>query len=282
MKPVIAMDIGGTVSRAALISGTDIHWRAQRSTPARAGPEAMLETMDELLREAPAAAAADAAVGVAIAGQVAEGRVSAHNPALLPGWTDYPLQARLARRWGRVVRVCNDARAAAWAEYRHGAGRGCDEFLFVTVSTGVGAGLVLGGRLHQARNGMDAELGETLLPDGRTLENLASGTALNGLARAAGRADARALFDAADAGDAAAEALLAAGIAQLARKLGDLAVLLGIARTALGGGVGLRPGYLERLQRALDGLPALYRQELRRAELGGDAGLVGAAELARC
>lgn len=276
------MDIGGSISRAALVDGTQLLWRAQCPTPAQQGPEAMLETMSSLLLEAPAAlVSSQTAVGVAMAGQVVEGTVTAHNTQLLPGWTAFPLAERLRQRWGREVRVFNDARAAAWGEHGFGAGRGCPDFMFVTVSTGVGAGLVLGGRLHLARNGMDAELGEALLPDGQTLENLASGTALNLQARQAGWVDARALFEAADAGDAAAEALVSAGVVQLARKLADVSVLLGVTRTAVGGGVGLRPGYLDRLRRALQALPALYQQELRPAELGVDAGLVGAAALAR-
>jgi N-acylmannosamine kinase len=176
--------------------------------------------------------------------------------------------------------VLNDARAAAWGEFLHGAGRGCDEFLFVTVSTGVGAGLVLNRRLHLAHNGYDAELGETLCADGRTLEAHASGAALGALARRLGHADARALFDAADAGDADAESHLRASIRQLALKLADLSVMLGVQRSAIGGGVGLRPGYLARLQEEMDRLPALYRHEMMGAELGADAGLHGVAALA--
>jgi len=278
LSKVIALDVGGTHTRAALFDEGRIVWRASVPTPGQDGPQAMVAAMAALvapLREVPAA------LGVAIAGQVHDGGcVTAHNEAILRGWQAFPLAATLRDRLDRPVRVLNDARAATWAEYLHGAGRGCDEFMFVTVSTGVGAGLVLNRRLHLARNGLDAELGDTLCADGRTLEAHASGTALGQLARSLGLASAKALCDAADARDAAAEALLREGIRELARKLADLSVLVGVQRTALGGGVGLRPGYLARLRQEMDRLPALYRHEMMSAELGADAGLHGVAALA--
>ena len=277
MSQAIALDVGGTHSRAALFEDGRIVWRASAPTPAQQGPQAMLATMVELL--APLQSV-QAPIGVAIAGQVADGRMTALNERILPGWDAYPLTQALTERLARPVRVVNDARAAAWGEYCFGAGRGCDEFLFLTVSTGVGAGLVLNRRLHLARNGFDAEIGETLTADGRTLEAHASGTALGELARQHGWDDARALCDAADAGDATAEAHLRAGIREVANKLADLTVMLGIQRSAVGGGVGLRAGYVERLREELQRLPALYRHDVRRVELGADAGLHGAAALA--
>lgn len=278
LSKVIALDIGGTHSRAALFDGREIVWRASVATPGLAGPDAMVGTMVELLRPV---SHEDAPAGVAIAGFVRGGCVTAHNTGILRDWNAFPLESELSRKLGRPVRVLNDARAAAWAEYVAGAGRGCKDFLFVTVSTGVGAGLVLNGRLHLARNGLDAELGEMLLADGQTLENHASGTAFGEMAKRLGLADARALFDAADAGDERAEALLRTGIRELTAKLADLSVMLGIERTAIGGGVGLRAGYVERLREELHRLPRLYHHEIMRAELGADAGLHGVAALVR-
>ncbi|HMC15641.1 MAG TPA: ROK family protein [Albitalea sp.] len=278
MDRVIVFDVGGTHTRAALFDGGRIAWRAAAATPGLQGPDAVVATMADLiapLHDVPAR------IGVAIAGQVQGGCVTAHNQNILRGWHVFPLALSLASRLGRPVQVLNDARAAAWGEYRFGAGQGCSEFAFVTVSTGVGAGFVLSGRLHLAKNGFDAELGETLCSDGRTLEAHASGTALAELARREGHADAKALCDAADRGDAGAEARLRAGIRELALKLADLTVLLGVQRSAIGGGLGLRPGYLARLREEMDRLPALYRHEMMSAELGADAGLHGVAALAR-
>lgn len=273
----IAFDIGGTNSRIALIDGGAIVWRDEAATPAAGGPQAMVRQMAELFRPLRDLAAP---VGVAITGQVEHGCVTAHNSALLPGWDRYPLHHELAHALERPVRVVNDARAAAWGEYLFGAGRDIDEFLFLTVSTGVGAGLVLNKRLHLACNGFDAEIGEMPMADGTTLEFHASGTALGRLAALHGYAGAKALCDAADAGDSRAEELYVGGIQQIAHKLADLAVMLGIQRVALGGGVGLRPGYDERLRVEMMRYPAIYRYQIARAELGHDAGLHGVAALA--
>lgn len=269
---VIALDVGGTHSRAALIDHGRIVERHQRPTPARDGPAAVVAALDELI--APWRHEPSLPIGVAIAGFVVDGCVTAH--AGLPGWDAYPLAARLGELHRRRVHVINDARAAAWGEYRHGAGGSSHEFCFVTVSTGVGAGLVLGGRLHLAGNGLDAELGETLA-DGRPMEEQASGTALDRIARTLGLAHAGALCDAAEAGHAGADAALRRAADVLAAKLADLSVLLGITRTAVGGGLGLRASYLSRLQEAMRAMPPLCRHELVPAALGADAGLHGVA-----
>lgn len=276
-KKAIAFDIGGTNSRIALIDGGAITWRDETATDAADGPHAMVEQMTALFRPL---RDLDVPIGVAITGQVEDDCVTAHNSTVLPEWQRYPLRCELVHALGRPVRIVNDARAAAWGEYLFGAGRGIDEFLFLTVSTGVGGGLVLNKRLHLARNGFDAEIGEMPMPDGTTLEYHASGTALGRLAAQHGYASAKALCDAADAGDLRAEGLYQGGIQEIARKLADLAVMLGIQRVALGGGVGLRPGYVERLRTEMMRYPAIYRYQILRAELGHDAGLHGAAAFA--
>ncbi|HEX7644125.1 MAG TPA: ROK family protein [Burkholderiaceae bacterium] len=277
MNQFIALDIGGSKSRIALIENGRIAWRNDAETPRAYGPAAMLEQMlalHEPLRTL------YAPIGVAITGQIVDGCVTAHNSAVLPGWRNYPLRRELSAALGRPVAVVNDARAAAWGEYLQGAGRGLSEFLFLTVSTGVGAGLVLNGRLHLAKNGFDAEIGEMSMLDGATLEDHASGTALGRYAAQLGYAGAKELCDAADAGDKRAEDIYMHGIREIARKLADLAVMLGIERVALGGSVGLRPGYLERLRREMQTFRPIQRYEIARAMLGADAGLHGAAALA--
>lgn len=278
MTTVIAFDVGGTNSRIAMIADGKIVTRDEAATPSKDGPEALVERLAELFKPY---VTSDAPIGIAITGQIVDGCVTAHNPNLLPGWQNFPLRATLSKTFGRPVHLINDARAGAWGEYLYGSGRGCDEFLFLTVSTGVGAGLILNRRLHLAHNGFDAEIGEMKTADGVTLEEHASGSALSRQAALHGYGDAKALCDAADGGDEKAEALLQHGITEIAKKLADMAVMLGIQRVAIGGGLGLRPGYLERLQRTMMTYPPIYRYELVRAELGHDAGLVGVAALAQ-
>lgn len=277
LHSVIAFDIGGSQSRIALFEQGQLIWRNQAPTPSQLGPDAMVETIVKLYRPF---AQKSLPVGVAITGQLTQGRVTGHNVDVMPGWQSYPLQAVLTERLQQPVQIYNDARAAAWGEYQFGTGAQCSEFLFLTVSTGIGAGLVLNGRLHIAANGFDAEIGEMLLADGVTLENYASGTALGHLAQRNGFDSAKHLCDAADAGDVKANELYQSGIAEVAKKLTDLAVMLGIQRAAVGGSVGLRSGYLERLRSEMQRYPAMYQFELVPAALGADAGLFGVAALA--
>ena len=272
----VVFDVGGTNSRIALFENGQISWRDQLITPAQAGPDATIELMAQLF--APLGDL-QAPVCVAVTGQVADGCVTAHNPAILSNWQQFPIQQRLSERLKLPVRLINDARAAAWGEYLYGSGQGLDEFLFLTVSTGVGAGLILNGRLHIAKNGFDAEIGEMRCADGKTLEDHASGTALGRLALQYRYSNAKLLCDAADSGDSQANTLYQNGIREIAAKLADLAVMLGIQRVAVGGSVGLRPGYLARLDAEMKKYPSIYQIELVAAQLGHDAGLFGAANL---
>lgn len=277
--PFLALDIGGTSIRAALVQGGEVGQRQQVATPQPAGPDAVIAAAVALAR--PLTRQPLAGVGVACAGAIRGGVVQSTAEHIFPGWAGTPLAKRLERELAQPVAVLNDARAAAWGEAQAGAGRGVPDFAFVTVSTGIGAGLVLGGRLHLAGNGLDAELGSTLVQtqagEPRSLEAEAAGRALDEQARRLGWADARALCDAAEAGDPLAQAAYRRSAALLAWKLVDLATLLGVTHVALGGSVGLRPGYRERVRRALADLPARARPEVMPAELGADAGLVGAA-----
>ena len=272
----VVFDVGGTNSRIALFENGQITWRDQLSTPAMAGPDATIDIMAHLFA---ALGNLQAPIAVAVTGQVVDGCVTAHNPDILSNWHSYPLQQRLSDRLKQPVRLINDARAAAWGEYLYGSGQGLSEFLFLTVSTGIGAGLILNRRLHLAQNGFDAEIGEMRCADGRTLEQHASGTALGQLALQYRYSNAKMLCDAADRGDVQADTLYQNGIREVAAKLADLAVMLGIQRVAVGGSVGLRDRYLERLGAEMAQFPDMYRLELVEAQLGHDAGLFGAANM---
>ncbi|GGL87745.1 N-acetylmannosamine kinase [Deinococcus aerolatus] len=283
---LLALDIGGTSMRAALMEGGRITRRAEVRTPKPSVPDAVIGAA--LALAAPFAASA-AAVGVACAGAVAAGNVTATATHTFPGWTDIPLAQRIGAGLTLRCTALNDARAAAWGEFAAGTGQGASEFMFVTVSTGVGAGLVLGGRLHLAGNGLDAELGFVSVPalwrrgvgvaplgELGPLEFETSGTALGAQALALGLADTRALADAAETGHAPADEAYRRSAALIAWKIADVAALLGVTRVALGGSVGLRTGYLERVRDSLEHFPARYQSEVVHAELGADAGLIGA------
>jgi len=283
---LLALDIGGTSMRAALLQEGHLTRRVEARTPKPSTPDAVIAAALEL--SAPLAPAA-AAVGVACAGAVASGRVTATAAHTFPGWSDIALADRLSAGLSLPCSALNDARAAAWGEYAAGAGRGASEFMFVTVSTGVGAGLVLGHQLHLAANGLDAELGFVSVPAEWTagqavpplgelgpLEFETSGTALGLQARHLNLPDARALADAAESGNETADAVYRRSAALIAWKVADIAALLGVTRVALGGSVGLRGGYLARVRESLALFPARYQPHVVHAELGADAGLIGA------
>lgn len=286
-SPLLALDIGGTSIRAALVQGSQVLERQEAATPKPATPDAVIAAALELALPLSSHARA---VGVACAGAVARGRVTATAAHTFPGWTDIPLTEALAGKLDLPCTALNDARAAAWGEYIAGAGQGSTEFMFVTVSTGVGAGLILGGQLHLAANGLDAEIGFVSVPAHwgpgihipplgllGPLEFETSGTALGVRAQTLGFSSTRALCDAAETGDPRAEAEYQHSAALLAWKLADVAALLGITRVALGGSVGLRSGYLDRVRASLGHFPERYQPEVVHAQQGADAGLLGAA-----
>lgn len=277
-QPVLALDVGGTKSAAALVRAGRILARVEVPTDRAGGPDSWLAAI--------AAAAAPWAgrytrCAAAVSGLVVAGTWSAVNPQVLPVPPGFPLVHRLETLFGVPSCALNDAQAAAWGEHVHGAGVGRD-LVFVTVSSGIGGGIVLGGRLLRGDRGLAGHLGQVDGGHGARLEARASGFALARAAAAAGRdADARAVFAAAASGEAWATAALAQASAALAAALRDVQMLVDPELVVIGGGVGLAPGFLAALDTALG--PAaqdVARPRLVAAALGHDAGLIGAAEFA--
>lgn len=275
-----AVDLGGTKTAAARIKDGQVVARLQKATDAGADLEAQVGVIAELLAEL--GYAHGEPLGIAVTGRVdRHGDWHAINTGTLRGISAAPLGATLRARFGARAHCANDAAAAALAEARLGGGRGAYNFAYLTVSTGVGGGLVLGGRLIDSGNGLAGHVGfvgtrfgDQLCGSGRfgTVESVAGGRAI---AAAAGLPDARAVFE--DGGFVAIVDRAAAAIAGL---VGDLTSILGLDRVALGGSIGLAPGFLPRVLRHLEGEPALFRPELMPAELTHDSGLIGALLIA--
>jgi N-acylmannosamine kinase len=275
-----AVDLGGTKTAVARIADGKVAERLQQTTDAGAHLEAQLAAIEALLGQI--GYQRGEPLGVAVAGRIdRDGNWHAVNTDTLRSITAAPLGARLKERFGFKARAANDASAAALAEARLGAGQGAYNFAYLTVSTGVGGGLVLGGRLIESSNGLaghvgfiSSQLGETRCGSGRmgTVESVAGGRAI---AAAAGLPDARAVF--ADGGHAPIVERSAAAVARL---IADLTSILGLDRVAVGGSIGLAPGYLGRVLDHLEEEPALFRPQVVRASLGHDSGLVGALLLA--
>jgi glucokinase len=184
-RTVLALDVGGTKLAAASVDeGGRVRSQSSRPTPAAASGDELLAT---LLEAAAAVAQGDeVAVGVGSGGPMTRGG-EAVSPLNIPGWRDFPLRARLADALALPVWIDNDAKALALGEAWKGAGRGETDFIAMVVSTGVGGGIVLDGRLLDGADGNAGHIGHVIVePDGRPcacgsrgcLEAEVSGTAI--------------------------------------------------------------------------------------------------------
>lgn len=197
IEVALAIDLGGTELRAALVDrdGKILAFAAV-PTQAQAGPEVVIGQIEALAATVHAEAPELSILGVGIGapGPLDPLAGIAVGPPTLAGWHDVPLADILGRRLGLPVRLENDANAAALGEWRFGAGHGVRSLVFVTVSTGIGGGVVADGRILHGRRGLAAEIGHmTITNEGERcvcgvvgcFEAIASGTALGRRANAA-------------------------------------------------------------------------------------------------
>jgi N-acylmannosamine kinase len=284
-EAVLAIDIGGTKIAFAEVIGNRVSNRRQIPTPRSGGGDALVDAIAAEIKSVRPARFAVATTGI-----VSDGMLTALNPVTLPIEDRYPLTARLTSATGMNPVVVNDAQAAAWGEYTFGAGRGCRSFMFVTVSTGVGGGLVFGGRLQIGAVGLAGHVGHMTVPGGLgcgcgrhgCLETIASGTSIaRRFSELAGRqVGAPAVFDAAASGDAEADSVIEDAAAALAQAFGNAVAATDVDRIAIGGGVGLAPGFLERVRKHVGQLPDIFQRPIVAAQAGNDAGMIGVARLA--
>ena len=280
-KPILAIDLGGTKLLLALVDGATVVDQIEAPTERAAGPEAWVLQMAVMARRW--AGQFDHA-GISVTGQVQDNLWQALNPETraIPG--RFALLQAAETALGVPVTLCNDAQAAAWGEYVHGAGQGKD-MVFVTVSTGIGGGVVAGGRLLLGRGGVAGNFGQVLpLPDGPD-NRFESGTSGRWIAAEGAKLgledDARAVFTAAAAGYTAAEDILQTSARRVARLCHGLQLILDPHVTIIGGGIGLAPGYMDRMAACTALLQPLVRPSLVLAALGKDAGVIGVADLSR-
>lgn len=200
---IIAIDLGGTQLRAALCTpdGT-IHQRVSRKTRAKRGLEAVLERICETAEQVWPEEGKVHAIGISAPGPLDPFNGIVLGAPNLPGWDRVPLRDIVSARFDLPVFVGNDANLAALGEHRFGAGQGFDDMIYMTISTGIGGGILVGGKLLLGHKGLAGEIGHTVLqPNGPQcgcgnrgcLEALASGTAIGRQAltlAAAGRAPA--------------------------------------------------------------------------------------------
>jgi glucokinase len=297
----LAVDIGGTKLAAALVdpTGAIVH-AAHRPTPQTTAAEELWDSIAAMVADAvERAGGVVGAVGIASAGPLnrAAGTVSPINIAC---WQDFPLRDRVAAMVpGVPVRLAGDGLCMALGEQWRGAGRGARFLLGMVVSTGVGGGLVLDGEPYQGRTGNAGHVGHVVVePGGRPctcggrgcVETVAAGPALVRWAQsngwlASGGAGGQELAAAAAAGDAVAAQAFRRGAVALAMAIASTAAVCDLDVVVIGGGIGRSGAVLfEPLRSALASYARLdFLDGLRivPAELGADAGLVGAAAFAR-
>lgn len=304
MIVAVGLDIGGTKTSAGVVGLDGVpRWMHERPTPGAAGREAILTTalavvVDVLAETPPDVRIAGLGVGAAGVIDAAAGTVLSSTDTLA-GWAGTPVAGRFAAGLAGLgldvpVHVLNDADAHLYAEARRGAARGASHALMVAVGTGVGASVLLGGRIHHGAHHVAGEIGHLPVPGaeglrcpcGRTghLEAIASGVGMVEHHRALGGTedvrDARELERRALSGDELALRAFTDAAAALGRGLAGVVTVLDPELVVLGGGlIHAGPLWWETVEGTMRGelIPPLRQIPLRRAETGRYGAIIGAA-----
>jgi glucokinase len=307
MKYALAIDLGGTQIRAALVDGNrQLLRRHASTTPATAGAAAVVESIATAAREVAASIprAEIFGAGVSSPGPIDTENGTALRLPTIAGLEDFPLRDALEDALGQNVWLENDGIAAAIGEWKRGAGQGFRSLVYVTVSTGIGGGVITDGRVLHGRKGLAGHVGHLCI-DHRGLrcacgntgcwEAYAAGPAFAARSRIAAEAaphsslhaDAATLqpadvFSAAGNGDELAITLVEEEARLLGVGITSLMHLFSPERVIIGGGLShafnkLHPGISTYVK--TNAMPAFRDVEIVKAGLGGDSGLIGAAEL---
>ncbi len=295
---VLALDFGGTKHTAAVTAKGGTGWLARRQVYSPPGADAkrdqsaMLGLAHALLDSTEGELKA---IGISFGGPVDAARGVVRLSHHVPGWEESPLRTSLQERFAVPVFLANDANAAALGESWAGAGRGCSSMLYVTVSTGIGGGWVVNGRIYDGADGMAGEIGHMLVKPGGSpcacgkngcLEAEASGPAIarrwrEGSGKPSDPATCEMVAHAAAEGNQAALEILDEAARMLGIGLGIATSLMNPQRIVLGGGVTKAGDRWWRVvrQTARAMAPSLMRVDITPALLGDDAPLWGAAAL---
>ena len=305
----IGVDLGGTKMLIGVLAGTEPLYEQREASTGQTEDE-LVELLVREVEEARQARPDVAAVGLGIPATIDHEKGIAIAAVNLP-LSDVPIKDVVSERIGLPVFVDNDANVAAYAEYLYGAAQGKPYTVMLTVGTGIGGGLVLGGEIYRGSTGAGAELGHTVIqmdgppcqgncPNHGCVEALASGTALGREGRAAAESspgsalgkllaegeevDGRAVTECALAGDEVAIGVfdligsrLGVACATFANVFQPDAIVVGGGVIAAGDLL-LEPARREMRRRALN---PMNRTPILEATMGNDAGMIGAAAMAR-
>jgi len=280
----IAIDCGGTKTAVAKIENGEVVRRLQQFTKGDATPVHMVDSFFELVNQLDPHP--EDRICAALSGRIdVEGTWYSVNHATLAGIGKVPIADMLKSRFKRTVPVLNDAVAGAVAEQKFGSGAGCARLAYITISTGVGAGIVIDGKPLLSSGGLAGHVGFTSSPQsnrtcgsGRygTVESVASGKAIADISAESGHTDDPVkVFSAFRNGEPWAVKIVSQSATAIAELTADLAAILDIERFVIGGSVGLAAGYIEQITHAQLGIPELFRVPVVKATLD-DAVLLGA------
>jgi len=294
----IGVDLGGTNLRAAVIDESGVlRERVSGSTNLAAGPEAVMDDIARSILELRGRCEGQqlAGIGVAVPGIIEMKKGIVRESPNLPGFNDIPVRDEIERRIQAPVHLENDANAAALGEKWVGAGRDVDDLVLLTLGTGIGGGIICGGKILHGFVGMAGELGHIqVVPNGNPcacgghgcLEKHASATAVTLMARLLGLGEnltSEQVFYLARDGNPQARVVFATMGRALGVAIADLVNIFNFPLYLLSGGAlaaweFFAPAMLEEVRRS----SYVYRNSdtrIAKAELGKDAGLYGAARL---
>jgi glucokinase len=307
---IIGVDLGGTKMLLGVIDpDSKVLWESREASTGQTEDE-LVELLAREIEEARGKRPGAAAAGLGVPATIDHDRGVAVSAVNLP-LENLPIRDLLGERTGLPIFVDNDATVAALAEHLYGAARGTENAVMLTIGTGIGGGLILGGEIYRGSTGAGAELGHTVIeadgppcqgncPGRGCIETLASGTALGREGRAAAERepdsalgtmlaageeiDGKAVTEAALSGDATARRVFDLVGTRLGVALTSFANVFEPEVFVIGGGV-IAAGdlLLEPARRELEAraLPPMKRIPVVAAELGADAGMIGAAAMAR-
>jgi glucokinase len=303
----IGVDLGGTKTMAVLVADRAIQAKAKKSTPLTGGPDDVIDTVVRAITKIDPDGRAGA-IGIGVPGPVIPGAGVLPAAPNLPGWDhDVPVADLLSERLGgRPVVVDNDVNVGTLAEHRLGAGMGVDNMIGVFAGTGVGAGLILDGKLRQGPRGLAGEIGHTFVAFrdlnaegwGRgELEDYAGRRSLERRARwmvdqgddsvlfelaDGGRLKSRIWSEAIEAGDTLTTKLVDDAASALASAIASAIVLIDLELVVLGGGMAERLGesFRQRVEEEImERSFAGATTPVLAARMGDTGGAVGAALL---
>lgn len=280
----LAIDIGGTKIASAIVENNQVYSRRQIATPTTNPIENMHQLLAETLQYYQGQFDG---VAVASTGIIHQGTLTALNPKNLAGLADFPLYNSLARHTDKPIKLLNDVQAAVCAEYLHQNQQQIKNFVFITVSTGVGGGIILDGKLQVGTRGIMGHLGHMLAdPHGPLcgcgrrgcIEAIAAGRAIESAASVWDEpCSPKEVFELFRQNNEKAVAIVCASAKAIANLIADIVIGLDIQKVVLGGSIGLAEGYLPLVEKYLSTMPSFYHCPIERAKYHADAGLIGAA-----